>query len=119
MAPRESCQMVGHYFQREMPAELALRLEQAISGDDALRLPGLNFTPAQLEQVGASHSCSASIACVRASNLSRYRIRRPPARLQMCAEFEDLEELVSHIEGLAMPKTIGFKHQASSVVKVP
>jgi len=87
MAPRESCQMVGHYFQKEMPRDLALRLEQAISGDDALRLPGLNFTPAQLEQ--------------------------------MCAEFEDLEELVSHIEGLAMPKPSGFVRQATSVVNVP
>jgi len=87
MAPRESCQMVGHYFQREMPQELSMRLEQAISGDDALRLPGLNFTPAQLEQ--------------------------------MCAEFDELEELVRHVEGLAMPKSTGFTHKASSVVSIP
>ena len=69
-----------------MPHELAMRLEQAISGDDALRLPGLNFTPAQLEQ--------------------------------MCAEFEEIEELVSHVEGLSMPKAAGFTHQASSVLNV-
>ena len=36
----------------KLPAALEARLVHAINGDDALSLPGLNFTPAQLEQVG-------------------------------------------------------------------
>lgn len=87
MAPKESCQMVAHYFQSKLPANLESRLMNAIEGDDSLRLPALNFTPAQLEQ--------------------------------MCAEFETLETLVAHVEGLAMPQVDKLARKATSIVHVP
>ena len=59
----------------------------AIEGDDSLRLPALNFTPAQLEQ--------------------------------MCAEFETIEELVVHVEGLALPAVDKLARKATSIVHVP
>jgi len=55
VAPLAACAMICHYFQTEISEEQRARVRLAIDGSDHRDIPGLNMTPAQLEQLCSEH----------------------------------------------------------------
>ena len=49
--------MITHYFQLDtgLSDDLTARVRDAVLGDDAKGVPGLDLTPAQVEQLSAEH----------------------------------------------------------------
>eukprot|EP00927_Polykrikos_kofoidii_P058015 TRINITY_DN522_c0_g1_i3.p1 TRINITY_DN522_c0_g1~~TRINITY_DN522_c0_g1_i3.p1 ORF type:complete len:786 (+),score=150.20 TRINITY_DN522_c0_g1_i3:93-2360(+) len=55
MSPANATSMIEHYFQTVLDDGERARLRNAIHGDDAKGLAGLQLTPAQVEQLAAEH----------------------------------------------------------------
>jgi len=55
MSPSHAKSMIEHYFECKLQTQQTARLTAAIVGDDDKKLPSLNLTPAQIEQLAAEY----------------------------------------------------------------
>jgi len=55
MAEHHVCAMIEHYFQEKLDSSQRKRIAEAIKGNDALGLPAVQMTPAQVEHLCIDH----------------------------------------------------------------